>query len=144
MKTTDAPILVQEIFDIPVEKVWSAITDHKEMIQWYFEDIPDFSSEVGFMTRFAVNSSDRTFTHQWEVIDVIPNQRITYNWNYAEYPGDGDVTFELIKNDHGVLLRLSMTIKDDFPDDIPEFKRESCEAGWNYFIKERLKQYLLT
>lgn len=142
MKITEAPIIVEEIFDLPVDHVWSAITDHKEMIQWYFEDIPNFIPEVGFTTWFAVVSQGRTFTHQWEVTEVIPNQRITYNWNYAEYLGDGDVTFELIKKDNTTIIRLSMVIKQDFPDDIPEFKRESCIAGWNYFIKERLKEYL--
>jgi hypothetical protein len=29
-----------------------------------------------------------------------------------------------------------------FPGHIPEFKRESCLAGWQYFIRERLKKFL--
>lgn len=31
---------------------------------------------------------------------------------------------------------------ESFPPHIPEFKRESCEGGWTYFINQRLKEYL--
>ncbi len=31
---------------------------------------------------------------------------------------------------------------EKFPDNIPEFKRESDVAGWNYFIKDSLKEFL--
>jgi hypothetical protein len=44
----------------------------------------------------------------------------------------------------GNLTKLTLTARvvEDFDDSIPEFKRESCVAGWNYFIKERLSDYL--
>ena len=38
-------------------------------------------------------------------------------------------------------LQLTLEIHEDFPQDIPEFKRESGVAGWNYFL-DRLKIYL--
>jgi len=38
---------------------------------------------------------------------------------------------------------LSTEVLEDYPDDIPEFKRESGLGGWNYFIKDRLYNYLL-
>jgi hypothetical protein len=37
---------------------------------------------------------------------------------------------------------LTVEVLEDFPDDIPEFRRESCIGGWNYFINHRLKEYL--
>jgi hypothetical protein len=39
-------------------------------------------------------------------------------------------------------LTLSVEVQEDFPESIPEFKRESCIGGWNYFINNRLKEYL--
>ncbi len=33
-------------------------------------------------------------------------------------------------------------MKQWFFENIPEFSRESCQAGWNYFIKEQLKAFL--
>jgi hypothetical protein len=35
-----------------------------------------------------------------------------------------------------------MEVVEDFPDDIPEFDRESCQSGWNYLISESLSSYL--
>lgn len=29
-----------------------------------------------------------------------------------------------------------------FPGEIPEFSRESCTAGWNFFINKSLKEYM--
>lgn len=31
---------------------------------------------------------------------------------------------------------------EDFPEGVPEFKRESGLQGWNFFIVQRLKNYL--
>ena len=31
---------------------------------------------------------------------------------------------------------------EDFPDDIPEFKRESDVEGWTFFISKSLKEFL--
>jgi len=72
----------------------------------------------------------------------VPKQKITYNWKYKEYPGDSFVTFQLINDKNCVKLKLTTEVIENFPDDIPEFKRESCIGGWNYYIKERLKEFL--
>ncbi|MGB5434562.1 MAG: hypothetical protein WBM98_01625 [Maribacter sp.] len=40
------------------------------------------------------------------------------------------------------LLRLSTKILADFPNDIPEFARESAVEGWNYLLGKSLKEYL--
>ncbi len=69
-------------------------------------------------------------------------QKITYNWRYKEYPGDSFVTFQLTNDKNNVQLKLTTVVVENFPKDIPEFTRESCIGGWNYFIKERLKQFL--
>jgi len=106
MKSTDSPIVVKHTFNTSVQKVWSAITDLNEMRQWYFNQIDDFRPEVGFKTQFVVQIENRVFTHLWEVNQVIPQQKITYNWKFLEYPGNGDVTFELIPENDGVKLRL--------------------------------------
>jgi len=142
MKKTDKPVLIEEVYDAELESVWSALTAHNEMIQWYFRHIPEFEPEVGFMTTFEVPVTNSIFTHQWEVTHVIHNKMISYNWNYAEHPGDGRVTFDLESRGNQTILRFTMEVLEDFSDDILEFRRESCITGWNYFLKERLKDYL--
>jgi hypothetical protein len=47
----------------------------------------------------------------------------------------------LFEDKSHVKLKLSVRIVEDFPDDIPEFKRESGLEGWTYFIRKRLKEY---
>ena len=39
------PVIIERVFDIPVEKVWNAITDKDQMKKWYI-DIPDFKPEL--------------------------------------------------------------------------------------------------
>ncbi|MBR9846630.1 MAG: SRPBCC domain-containing protein [Algicola sp.] len=142
MKADDPLIEVQQKFKQSVEDVWQAITNVHEMRQWFFDNIPDFKASVGFKTRFDVTSEDRVFPHEWEVTEVIPNKKIVCQWTYEGYQGNSYVTFHLSEVDNQTQLTVSTKVTEDFPDDIPEFKRESCIAGWNYFIKDRLVDYL--
>lgn len=142
MKHTDPPIIVQETFTATVDQVWKSVTEPNQMQQWFFEQIKSFKAAVGFETEFLVAVADKTFTHQWRVIEVELNQRLKFQWRYEEYPGDSFVIFEMKPQDDKVKFTLTTEVVADFPDNIPEFKRESCIGGWNYFIKERLKAYL--
>lgn len=142
MKTTDPPIVVETQLSGTRQQVWEAITEHDKMIEWYFDNIPSFEPMVGFNTQFPVHSESRTFTHIWHVTKVVPRQLITYHWTFTEYPGEGKVSFEILDNGDAVKLRLTNIVVKDFPQDVPEFKRQSCIDGWNFFIKDRLKNYL--
>lgn len=142
MKKSDKPIIVEHLFPLPDSAVWKAITDPQEMRQWYFEFLTAFQAQPGFKTQFTISNEGRTFTHLWEITEVIPFKKIACRWEFAEYPGEGLVVFEVFKKEEVTRLRLTSTVIKNFPDDIPEFKRESGVAGWNYFIKERLKEYL--
>jgi uncharacterized protein YndB with AHSA1/START domain len=142
MSKEDGPVVVEQTFDASLDEVWSAITEIDQMRQWYFEDIPSFRPEVGFETEFNVHNEGRNFLHMWKVTDVEPLKKIRYTWQYKKYPGSGFVTFELFKQNDRTRLRLTNEGLESFPQDIPEFKRESCIAGWTYFINGRLKDYL--
>ena len=142
MKKEDDPVVVEQSFNVSSEIVWKAITEIDQMHQWYFDNIPAFKPEVGFKTQFNVQSWDRNFMHLWKVIEVVPNKRLVYNWKYESYAGDSNVIFELFEQNNLTTLRLTNQILESFPQDIPEFKRESCVEGWTYFIKNRLKEYL--
>lgn len=142
MKTNEEPIIVEQTINKTVDIIWNAITDINQMRQWYFDNIPSFKPEVGFETRFNVQSHSRNFLHIWKVTEVIPMKIIKYNWRYDGYFGDSLVTFELFKQNSSTLLRLTHIVNEDFPDDIPEFSRESGLQGWKYFIKECLVEFL--
>lgn len=122
-------------------RVWQALTNPEEMRQWYFESIKDFRAEVGFHTTLTMGGPERKFTAHWEVTEVIPQKCIGYDWTYEEYPGKGAVRFTLQESGTGTLLSVKNLGLESFPQHIPEFTKESCEAGWHYFLKERLPSY---
>ena len=142
MKKNDDPIIVEESFKSPVETVWNSITEIGLMRQWYFENIPSFKAKVGFKTQFNVKSEGRNFLHMWEITEVVPLERIAYSWKFKEYAGEGLVLFELSVQNDLTMLKLTNSVIVSFPHDIPEFTRESCISGWEYFIQNRLKEYL--
>jgi len=135
-------IVVSQNFSAPSETVWKAITRLDQMREWFFNNIPAFQAEVGFTTEFLVSNEGRNFTHQWEIIEVIEQKRIVYDWRYKEWPGAGTVAFDLASNETGSTLTVTSSGMHSFPQDIPEFKRESCQGGWEYFIGQELKRFL--
>lgn len=140
MKT---PVLVEQKFNVSVKDVWDAITNLEKMHQWYFNNIPDFKPEIGFETSFLIENEGRKFTHTWKVTEVEPFNKITYQWRFKEYPTVlGTVTFSIAKIEKGSLLRVTNYGIDTFPEDVPEFTRESCQGGWQYFINQNLKNFI--
>ena len=107
-----------------------------------FSQFDDIMAEEGFETQFNVQSADRDFLHIWTITEVRELHKICYNWKYGKYPGDSYVCFELFEQNDQTSLKLTHTVTQDFPDDIPEFERESGVPGWDYFIKTSLKNYL--
>lgn len=142
MKKNEAPIIVEHVFNQSAARVWNAITDLNEMKLWFFDNIPAYKPIVGFKTQFTVKSEERVFPHQWEITEVIPLKKIVTNWSYEGYFGSSFVVFELSEQNNKTKLIVSTIVTEDFPDNIPEFERESCIGGWNYFIKNNLANYL--
>ena len=138
----ETPVIVVQSFPVSKENLWNAITQQPKMIQWFFENIPDFKPKTGFTTTFVVENEGRVFPHLWAITQVQPHKKIEYNWKYKGYPGDATVTFELQEQGQNTLLKVTHRVIEAFPQNIPEFTRESCEAGWKYFIQQRLKDYL--
>lgn len=141
MTAADEPIVVEQTFDANLTAVWRAITKVEQMREWYFE-IDAFEPEVGFRTEFDVKCGGRTFRHLWRITDVVSEGRIAYSWAYREYPGEALVVFDLFQQGQQTTLRLTSTVIDAFPQNIPEFNRESGVAGWAYFIQQSLPQFL--
>ena len=142
MDISGKPIVVEVTFDVSIGELWKAITELKQMTQWFFDNIEAFRPKVGFETRFVIENEGRSFPHLWKITEVEPLRKITYNWKYEGYAGDSFVAFELFDEGENTRLKLTHTITKDFPQDIPEFTRESCIGGWNYFIRQSLVDYL--
>lgn len=142
LQMSSQPIILEQVFDSTIQQVWEAITDPTQMRQWFFEQIVSFKAEVGFCTEFDVAFEGRHFIHQWKVTEVLPERKIAYDWRYASYSGDSKVIWELASESHQTKLRLTVQGLETFPQDMPEFTRESCIQGWTFFLGERLKKFL--
>jgi uncharacterized protein YndB with AHSA1/START domain len=139
---TAAPVVVEATFKAPLDKVWKAITDSDQMRQWFFDAIPDFKPQRGFATSFNVHHESTDYLHQWTVTEVEPSKKVEYRWRYGGVPGDSTVTWNLSETPQGTKLRLTHAGIESFPQENPAFRRESCQGGWEYFIRDRLQNYL--
>lgn len=135
------PFEIEQTYNAPVSNVWKAITDKDEMKQWYF-NIAEFKPEVGFEFTFDGGSEEKTYTHLCKVIEVIPNQKLSYSWRYKDYTGNSKVTFELFNEDGKTRLKLTHEGLQTFPQNNKDFARESFEQGWTYIISTSLKNFL--
>jgi len=142
MNKNEDPIFVEQTFNTSIDTVWNAINEIDQIRQWYFESIPSFKPEVGFEIHFNVETQDRNFMHLWKVTEVAPLKILAYNWKYENYPGDYFVKFELFEDNEMTKLSLTYQVLENFPDDIPEFKRKSGVEGRKLFIRKSLKEFL--
>ncbi len=139
---SNEPFIIERTFDVPVSKVWSAITDKDEMRQWYF-DLPDFRAEIGFEFEFTGGPDDGVkYLHKCRVTEVVPGSKITYSWRYEGYEGNSFVTFELFEEGAGTRLVLTHAGLDTFPVSNPDLARKNFAMGWTDIIGRSLKEYL--
>lgn len=134
------PIIVHQELPCTTKDLKEYLFDLRHLKAWFFDNIPAFEAREGFETSFPVQSESRTFTHQWTILSV-SEEALKIRWRYKEYPGDSYVLFHWKAQENGSLLTVEAHITEEFPQDIPEFKPESCHGGWTYFM-DRLNQYV--
>ena len=134
------PVVVERTFDGSVNAVWRALTDIKQMKQWYIPSIESFKPEVGFRTEFNVQEGGKDYLHQWEIATVVPGRKIAYRWKFGGYPGDSVVTFELSPAGDKTSLKLTHEGLETFrPAENPALARKNFEEGWTSLIGSSLK-----
>jgi len=137
----DQPLVIERIYNAPIAKVWSAITDSAQLKKWYFQ-IDDFKAEVGFEFSFSASSDDTTYVHLCKVTTVVAGSKIAYTWRYAGMPGITEVIFELFPEGDKTRLRLTHTGIETFAGNGPDFDVSSFKAGWTDILNESLRKYL--
>jgi uncharacterized protein YndB with AHSA1/START domain len=135
------PIVIEQTYDSPVEKVWSAITDYKKMQEWYFK-MEDFKPEVGFTFHFEGKDKGVTFWHTCVITEVVPLKKLAHTWGYDTYPGGSVVTWELFDEGDKTRLKLTHTGTETFPQDNPSFAKENFAKGWTYITGTGLPGFL--
>ena len=139
----DYNVVVERVFDHPIEKVWKAITNKEQLKQWYF-DLDDFKAEVGFRFTFlGQGHKGAQYIHLCTVTEVDPPKKLQYSWQYEGYPGYSLVTFELSEMGNQTRLTLTHHGLETFPQDNADFDRTSFNAGWNEIIGKMLPEFLM-
>ena len=143
IKQMDTPVVIERTFNAPVEKIWKALTDIKQMKQWYFPQLEDFKPEVGFETQFNIHHEGKDFLHIWKVKEVVPLKKISVDWRYDGYPGNSLLSFELVEQGNKTKLILTHEGLETFiPEKHPELAKQNFMEGWTQFMQKGLKEFL--
>src|SRR5579863_269076 len=134
------PLVIERIFDVPVTKVWDAITDNEHLKKWYFQ-IPDFKPIIGFGFSFSGGAKGE-YKHLCTVTEVISGRKLTYSWRYDGYPGNSIVSLELFEEGKKTKLKLTHSGLESFKNAGPDFAPEKFAEGWAYILGTSLKGFL--
>ena len=86
--SADKNIVIERVYNAPVNKVWKALTNKVQMKQWYF-DIPAFKPEVGFEFQFhGEGKTGEKFLHLCKITDAVENKILRHSWRYEGYEGN--------------------------------------------------------
>ena len=137
----EQPIIIEDVFPVPVETVWRAITDNDQMKQWYFS-LDAFRPEKGFEFQFEGSDGKQTFLHLCRITEVIPNKKLSHTWRYEGQPEETQVTFELFDEDGKTRLRLTHEGLEKIAHHGPAFAKENFVEGWKGIVGTSLKNHL--
>ncbi|NIG56461.1 SRPBCC domain-containing protein [Chitinophaga sp. Cy-1792] len=138
VETTATPLVVERVYDAPIESVWDAITNNEKLQKWYFR-LPEFKAEKGFQFTFICTCDGVDNVHFCEVTEVIPGRKLAYTWNYEGVPGSSTVSWELHPEGSKTRLVLTHTGLETFAGVHP---LSSFAEGWDHFINNALPKFL--
>ena len=137
-----SPFVIERVYNAPIQLVWEAITNRDQMKQWYF-DLKEFKPEVGFEFQFyGQGHKGEQYLHLCKITEVIPYKKLAYSWRYDGYKGISFLTFELSGEGDKTKIKLTHEGLETFPQDIPDFAKESFAAGWTEIIGKSLKEFV--
>jgi len=134
-----SPLIKEFTYNVPIEKVWVALTDTDKMKEWYFPQLQKFKPIVGY--KFQFDDDDSEYRKEWIVTKLVEGKTLAHSWAYKGYSGSSEVTFDLFADGNKTKLRVTQTGLDSFPVH-PHFKRERFEWGWDNLLGQNLKHLL--
>ena len=116
----------------PIERVWAAITDAREVAQW-FGDVAEIDLRPGGKARFGWTEHDSVSDAIIEIVE--PLQRFAYRWAAASGVAVADgpstlVEFTLEVFAQGTRVRLVESGFANLPDEIYETNLGENQSGW--------------
>ena len=106
-------ISMQELFPVPIDRVWQALTDPGMIERWLIR--PDgYEAKVG--ARFTLRETSRENCRgqvECEVLELTPPNRMVWSWRAAEDPATTRVVIDLDVDERGTRLTLRHTGESD-------------------------------
>lgn len=136
------PLIIERAYHVNRSRLWEALISEHEMKNWFF-NIPDFRAEVGYEFRFYGGPDEnRKYLHICRIIQIIPEEKISYSWRFDGYEGESLVTFELKEDGGDMILIMTHEGLENFPASNPDFARSNFEDGWGRILHHSLSEYL--
>ena len=140
----NTPFIIERVLKAPIGTVWKALTDKSAMKHWYF-DLSEFKPEIGFEFSFpGQGRKGENYIHRCKVTEVVKEKKLAYSWAYEGYPGKSFVHFELFPEGENTRIILTHEGLETFPQNNPDFAKESFAAGWTELIGTLLKNFVET
>lgn len=98
-------ISIEELFPVPIESVWQALTDPQMITRWLMT-VEGFEARVGarFILRDPPSPGFRGYV-ECEVLELSPPRRMVWSWSSSAQSGLTRVVIEL--NAYGEQTRLT-------------------------------------
>ncbi|MBW4891928.1 SRPBCC domain-containing protein [Mucilaginibacter sp. HMF5004] len=135
-----APLVLERVYNAPIGKVWTAISDLEHMRKWYFK-LDEFKAEVGFEFHFYGdgNKENLKYATSARVVAVEPGKKLAYTWSLDAAPAITTVTWELFEEGGNTRLVLTHEGLETIPG--TDYPRDSFNGGWTSFMG-KLDNYL--
>lgn len=134
-------IVIEEVMDALVGKVWEALTNKDKLSNWFFE-IDDFELRKGFVFTFYEGGEEQKYQHTCKIVDIVFQEKLSFTWEYPDIEGTSIVTLYLQPERGKTRVKLVHEGIDSFPQDKPDFNFKDFEDGWRDIISISLKEYV--
>lgn len=134
-------IIKEKILNHPIDKVWNAITDAKEISTWFIE--ADFKAETGYQYTFNASGGECS-PIKGEVKQANP-YTLVYSWIVTEKPLETTVKWVLEEVEEGTKLYLEHSGISGYQGETAVEMFNSFNGGWDNCISgltDYLKQMI--
>ena len=141
LEAAPEPLVVERVFDAPVERVWDALTNKEEIDQWFMA-IDDFKPREDYEFTLVAEHENKRHIHLCRVTEVVERERLSYSFRFKGTSGVTYVTWELFREGSRTRLRLTHRGLETIAHAGPDYSRQNFAEGWVYFIDSALRAFL--
>jgi uncharacterized protein YndB with AHSA1/START domain len=142
------PITITRMFDVPLDRVWKAWTDPKEMKKWwgpkgFTAPTVEIDFKIGGVYLNCMRSPEgQDFWSTGVYSEIMPMEKLVMTDSFADekgtpvpashygmkgdWPADSKITVTFEKYDNGNKTKMALTHEG-----IPPSEQKDCEQGWN-------------